>query len=80
MRRGLVLYGGGLLFDMIWPATILPYYGALFVVGAVLCTWRTRWVVAVGIGAAARRRRHRVVAARAPARRARHDLAHGPGR
>ena len=27
-----------------------------------------------------RRRRHRVVAARAPARRARHDLAHGPGR
>ena len=52
VRRGLVLYGGGLLFDMIWPATILPYYGAMFVVGAALCTWRTRWVVTVGVGAA----------------------------
>ena len=38
VRRGLVLYGGGLLFDTIWPGTILPYYGALFVVAAALFT------------------------------------------
>jgi uncharacterized protein len=52
VRRGLVLYGGGLLLDMVWPGTILPYYGALFVVGAALCTWRTPWVIATGAAAA----------------------------
>ena len=41
VRRGLALYGGGLLLDMIWPGTILPYYGAMFVVAAVLFTLRT---------------------------------------
>lgn len=38
VRRGLLLYGGGMVFDMIWSGTILPYYGAMFVVAAVL--WR----------------------------------------
>lgn len=52
VRRGLVLSGGGLLLDMVWPGTILVYYGAMFVVGAVVCTWRTRGVVAVGVVAA----------------------------
>ena len=52
VRRGLVLYGGGLLLDMVWPGTILVYYGAMFVVGAVVCTWRTRWVVVTGVAAA----------------------------
>ena len=55
---------------MIWPGTILPYYGAMFVLAAGLFTLRTRWVVAVGAGRRARRRRHRLVAARAAARRA----------
>ena len=37
---------------MIWPGTILVYYGAMFVVGAVLFTWRARWVLVIGAAAA----------------------------
>jgi uncharacterized membrane protein YeiB len=53
VRRGLALYAFGLLFDTIWAGTILPFYGAMFVLGAGLFTLRTRWVVTVGIVAAA---------------------------
>lgn len=52
VRRGLLLYGGGLLFDMIWAGSILPFYGAMFVLAALLVTWRSRWVIAVGAAAA----------------------------
>jgi uncharacterized membrane protein YeiB len=52
VRRGLALYGGGLVLDMVWPGTILPYYGMMFVLAAVLCTLRTAWVIAVGVAAA----------------------------
>lgn len=52
VRRGLVLYGGGLVLDMVWPGTILTYYGAMFVLGAVLCGLRPAWVALVGVGAA----------------------------
>ncbi len=52
VRRGLALYGFGVLFAMIWPGTILVYYGAMFVVGAVVFTWRTRWVLVTGAAAA----------------------------
>ena len=52
VRRGLVLYGFGLVFDMIWPGTILPFYGAMFVVAALLWSRPTAVVVAVGAGAA----------------------------
>lgn len=52
VRRGLLLYGGGLLFDTIWDGTILPYYGAMFVLAAVLFTLRSRWVLLVGLLAA----------------------------
>ena len=51
-RRGLVLYVGGLMLDTIWPGTILPFYGAMFVVAAVLFTLRSAWVLAVGLAAA----------------------------
>jgi uncharacterized protein len=51
-RRGLLLYGVGLLFDYIWPGTILVYYGAMFVVAAILFTLRIRWLVAAGAAAA----------------------------
>ena len=51
-RRGLVLYVGGLLLDTIWPGTILPFYGAMFVIAAVLFTLRSAWVLAVGLAAA----------------------------
>ncbi len=52
IRRGLTLYGAGLLFDTIWPGTILPFYGAMFVLGAFLFTLRARWLVTVGVAAA----------------------------
>ncbi len=52
VRRGLLLYGGGLLFDFVWPGTILPFYGAMFVVAASLFTLRSRWLLLVGTTAA----------------------------
>ena len=52
VRRGLVLYAFGLAFDMIWAGTILPYYGAMFALAAVMFTWRSRWLVLVGVVAA----------------------------
>ena len=51
-RRGLILYGFGMAFDFIWPGTILPYYGALFVLAAVLFTLRTRWLITIATVAA----------------------------
>lgn len=51
-RRGLVLYAGGLLFDFLWPGTILPFYGVMFVLAAGMFTLRTRWLVVIGVGAA----------------------------
>jgi len=50
-RRGLVLYGFGMVFDFIWPGTILPYYGAMFVVAAGLFTLRSRWLLTIAVAA-----------------------------
>ncbi|HUF97745.1 MAG TPA: DUF418 domain-containing protein [Ilumatobacter sp.] len=52
VRRGLLLYGVGMLFDFVWNGTILPYYGALFVLAAVLFRLPTVWVAVVGTVAA----------------------------
>lgn len=52
VRRGVLLYAVGLLFDMIWRGAILPYYGAMFVIAATLFTLRIRWLVATGVIAA----------------------------
>lgn len=52
VRRGLLLYAGGLLFDFVWPGTILPFYGAMFVLAAVMFTLRIRWIVLIGTVAA----------------------------
>ncbi|BAN03953.1 DUF418 domain-containing protein [Ilumatobacter coccineus] len=52
VRRGLVLYLLGQLLDVIWSGTIILYYGAMFVIAALLFTLATRWVVAVGVAAA----------------------------
>lgn len=52
VRRGLVLYLLGQLLDVIWAGTIILYYGAMFVLAAVLFTLATRWLVLVGVGAA----------------------------
>ena len=52
VRRGLVLYGFGLIFYEIWSGSILPYYGAMFVIGAFLFTLATPWLIAIGVSAA----------------------------
>jgi uncharacterized membrane protein YeiB len=52
IRRGLALYGFGLIFYEIWAGSILPYYGAMFVIAALLFTLATPWLVAIGASAA----------------------------
>ena len=52
IRRGVLLYVVGLILDVIWPGTIIVYYGAMFVLAAAIFTWRSRWIVALGVGAA----------------------------
>lgn len=47
VRRGFLLYFGGLVLDWIWPGTILFFYGALFVIAATLFTLRTRTLLIV---------------------------------
>ncbi|MDP9464351.1 MAG: DUF418 domain-containing protein [Actinomycetota bacterium] len=57
VRRGFLLYAFGFVFEWVWSGTILFFYGAFFIVGAVLFTLRTRWLITIGalaaIGAAA---------------------------
>lgn len=53
LRRGLLLYGFGLGFYEIWSGSILPYYGVMFMVGALIFTLATPWIVAIGVSAAA---------------------------
>ena len=52
VRRGLLLYLVGIGFDMIWNGTILPFYGAMFALAGLFVTWRSRWILLVGITAA----------------------------
>jgi uncharacterized protein len=52
IRRGLLLYGFGLVFYDLWPGSILPYYGAMFFFAAFLFTLATPWLAVIGVGAA----------------------------
>ena len=52
VRRGMALYLLGLYLDVIWPGTIILYYGAMFVLASLLFTLADRWIVVVGVGAA----------------------------
>jgi uncharacterized protein len=47
-----VLYAFGFVLDWLWPGTILFFYGAFFVLGALLFTLRSRVVLAIGAAAA----------------------------
>jgi uncharacterized membrane protein YeiB len=51
VRRGLVLYALGFVLDWVWPGTILFFYGATFVLAALVFTLRTRWLIVIGAGA-----------------------------
>ena len=52
VRRGVLLFSFGYFLNWVWPGTILFFYGAFFVAGALLFTLRTRWLVAIGVAAA----------------------------
>lgn len=52
IRRGFLLYAFGFVFEWIWGGTILFFYGAFFMVGALLFTLKSRWLVLVGAVAA----------------------------
>lgn len=49
-RRGLFLFGLGSLLQWIWPGTIIFYYGAYFMIAALVATWSTRTLVALAGG------------------------------
>lgn len=52
VRRGVLLYAFGAMFNWIWDGTILFYYGALFVIAAALFTLHTRWLVVIAVATA----------------------------
>jgi len=52
LRRGLLLYAGGYVVEWIWSGTILFFYGAYFMVAALIFTLRTRWLALIGTVAA----------------------------
>jgi uncharacterized membrane protein YeiB len=52
VRRGYLLYAVGFVLDWIWPGTIIFYYGAFFVVAAVLFPLRSVWIAVAGFAAA----------------------------
>lgn len=52
MRRGLLLYGFGLIFYEIWAGSILPYYGAMFFLAAFLFTLPSLALAAIGVASA----------------------------
>lgn len=49
LRRGLLLYGFGLVFYEIWEGSILPYYGAMFFLAAFLFTLPSWTLAIVGV-------------------------------
>jgi uncharacterized protein len=52
IRRGTLLYAFGFVFEWIWNGTILFFYGAFFIVGALIFKLRTRWLIVIGAVAA----------------------------
>lgn len=52
VRRGVLLYAVGYFFNWVWNGSILVYYGAFFLVGAAVCTLRSRWLATLGVASA----------------------------
>jgi uncharacterized protein len=46
-RRGLFLFTLGYGIEWIWAGTILPYYGAYFMVASIIATWAARKLIAL---------------------------------
>lgn len=52
LRRGLLLYAVGYAVQWIWPGTILFYYGAFFIVGALIFSRSTNQLLTIGLATA----------------------------
>ena len=52
LRRGVLLYSFGYVLQWIWPGTILFYYGALFILAALVFSISTQRILAIGCAAA----------------------------
>ena len=48
-RRGLFLFTLGYCINWVWPGTILPYYGAFFLVASVIAYWSKQKLILLGI-------------------------------
>jgi len=48
-RRGLFLFTLGYGVEWVWAGTILPYYGAYFLIGSVIATWSARKLIALAV-------------------------------
>lgn len=47
VRRGILLFTLGSMFEWVWNGTILPYYGLYFILAAFIVGWSRRNIVAV---------------------------------
>ena len=48
-RRGLFLLALGYGINWVWPGTILPYYGAFFLVASVIAVWPKTKLISLGL-------------------------------
>ena len=48
-RRGLFLFTLGYGIEWVWAGTILPYYGAYFVVASIIAIWSARKLIALAV-------------------------------
>ncbi|GBL21985.1 hypothetical protein EMGBS4_20450 [Acidimicrobiaceae bacterium] len=48
-RRGLFLFTLGYFVNWVWPGTILPYYGAFFLIASVIAYWSKQKLISLGI-------------------------------
>ena len=47
-RRGLFLFTLGYGIEWVWAGTILPYYGAYFLIGSIIATWSRAKLISLG--------------------------------
>lgn len=49
VRRGVLLFALGSMFEWVWRGTILPYFGLYFILAAGVVTWSRRSIAAVTV-------------------------------
>jgi uncharacterized membrane protein YeiB len=49
VRRGILLFAIGSMFEWVWNGTILPYFGLYFVLAAAVSAWSKRNIILVAV-------------------------------